>query len=63
MFFQTVLQSLLRQKKGNPGKDSDLEKKERSPLVQRILMEMRKHSASKKSQIAPEIDFPDQKSK
>ena len=63
MFFQTVLQTLLRKKKGNSGKDSDLEKKERSPLVQRILMEMRKHSAAKKSQIAPEIDFPDQKSK
>jgi hypothetical protein len=63
MFFQTVLQSLLKKKKGKPGKDSDLDKKERSPLVQRILMEMRKHSAAKKSQMAPEKNFPDHKPK
>jgi len=63
MFFQTVLQSLLKRKKGKPGKGSDPDKKERSPLVQRILMEMRKHSVNKKSGASPEKDFPDQKPK
>ena len=61
MFFQTVLQSLLKKKKGGSIQDTDLSKKQPTPLVQRILMEMRKHSATKKSQIAPEKDFPDQK--
>ena len=63
MFFQTVLQSLLKRKKGKPGKVSDLDKKEHSPLVQRILMEMRKHSTSKKSGATPEKDTSDQKPK
>jgi len=63
MFFQTVLQSLLKRKKGKPGKDSDLDKKEHSPLVQRILMEMRKHSTSKKSGTSPEKEASDQKPK
>jgi hypothetical protein len=63
MFFQTVLQSLLKRKKGKPGKVSDLDKKEHSPLVQRILMEMRKHSANKKSGATPKKEVSDQKSK
>jgi hypothetical protein len=63
MFFQTVLQSLLKRKKGKPGKGSDPDKKEHSPLVQRILMEMRKHSVNNKSGSSPEKDFPDQKPK
>ena len=63
MFFQTVLQSLLKRKKGKPGKVSDLDKKEHSPLVQRILMEMRKHSANKKSGGTPEKETSDQKPK
>jgi len=63
MFFQTVLQSLLKKKKGKPGKGSDLDKKEQSPLVQRILMEMRKHSTSKKSGTTPEKESSDQKPK
>jgi hypothetical protein len=63
MFFQTVLQSLLKRKKGKPGKDSDLDKKEHSPLVRRILMEMRKHSANKKIGNAPEKEASDQKPK
>ncbi len=63
MFFQTVLQSLLKRKKGKPGKVSDLDKKEHSPLVQRILMEMRKHSTSKKSGATPEKETSDQKPK
>jgi len=57
------LQSLLKRKKGKPGKGSDLDKKERSPLVQRILMEMRKHSANKKSGATPEKEASDQKPK
>jgi hypothetical protein len=63
MFFQTVLQSLLKRKKGKPGKGSDPDKKERSPLLQRILMEMRKHSTSKKSGTTPEKESSDQKPK
>jgi hypothetical protein len=63
MFFQTVLQSLLKKKKGGPIQDTDLSKKQPSPLVQRILMEMRKHSAAKKSETAPDKDHPDQKPK
>ena len=63
MFFQTVLQSLLKKKKGKPGKDSDLDKKEHSPLVQRILMEMRKHSATKKSGVCPDKESSDQNPK
>ena len=63
MFFQTVLQSLLKKKKGKPSKDSGLDKKEQSPLVQRILMEMRKHSTSKKSGTTPEKESSDQKPK
>ncbi len=63
MFFQTVLQSLLKKKKGKPGKDSDLDKKQQSPLVQRILMEMRKHSATKKSGVSPDKESSDQKPK
>ena len=53
MFFQTVLQSILKKKKGGSIQDTDLSKKQPAPLVQRILMEMRKHSAAKKSQIDP----------
>jgi hypothetical protein len=63
MFFQTVLQSLLKKKKGKPGKVSDLDKKEHSPLVQRILMEMRKHSATKKSGVYPDKESSDQNPK
>jgi hypothetical protein len=63
MFFQTVLQSLLKKKKGGSIQDTALSKKQPSPLVQRILMEMRKHSAAKKSEIAPNKDSPDQKPK
>jgi hypothetical protein len=63
MFFQTVLQSLLKRKKGKPGKVSDLDKKEHSPLVQRILMEMRKHSVTKKSDTSTEKEASDQKPK
>jgi hypothetical protein len=63
MFFQTVLQSLLKKKKGRSLQDTDLSKKQPSALMQRILMEMRKHSAAKKSEIAPDKDSPDQKPK
>jgi hypothetical protein len=63
MFFQTVLQSLLKKKKGGPIQDTDLSKKQPSPLMRRILMEMRKHSAAKKSGPSPEKDLPDQKQK
>jgi hypothetical protein len=63
MFFQTVLQSLLKKKKGGPIQDTDLSKKQPSPLMQRILMEMKKHSAAKKSEVAPDKDSPDQKPK
>ncbi len=63
MFFQTVLQSLLKKKKGGSIQDTDLSKKQPAPLVQRILMEMRKHSTAKKSGASPEKDFPDQKPK
>jgi hypothetical protein len=64
MFFQTVLQSLLKKKKkGGSIQDKDLNKKQPSPLVQRILMEMRKHSAAKKSETATDKDSPDQKPK
>ena len=63
MLFQAVLQSILKKKKGGSIQDTDLSKKQPSPLVQRILMEMRKHSATKKSGVAPEKDFPDQKPK
>ena len=63
MFFQTVLQSLFKKKKGGSIQDTDPSKKQPSPLVQRILMEMRKHSTAKKSGASPEKDFPDQKPK
>ena len=64
MFFQTVLQSLLKKKKkGGSIQDNGLSKKQPSPLVQRILTEMRKHSAAKKSGTSPEKDLPDQKQK
>ena len=63
MFFQTVLQSLLKNKKGGSIQDTDLSKKQPSPLVQRILMAMRKQSAAKKSGAFPEKDFSDQKPK
>ena len=61
MFFQTVLQSLLKKKKDGSIQDTDLSKKQPSPLVQRILMEMKKHSVAKKNGVAPEIDPSDQK--
>jgi len=57
------LQSLLKKKKGGSIQDTDPSKKQPSPLVQRILMEMRKHSTAKKSGASPEKDFPDQKPK
>jgi len=63
MLFQTVFQYLIKNKNGNPGKGSDLDKKEQSPRVQRILMEMRKHSATKKSGGTPEKESADQKPK
>jgi hypothetical protein len=63
MFFQTVLQSLLKRKKGGSIQDTDPSKKQLSPLVQRILMDMRKHSTAKKSGASPEKDFPGQKPK
>jgi len=63
MFFQTVLQSLLKKKKGGSIQDTDLSKKQPSPLVQRILKEMRKHSATKKSGVAPKKDSSDQRPK
>jgi len=63
MFFQTVLQSLLKKKKGGSIQDTDPSKKQPSPLVQRILTEMKKHSTAKKNGASPEKDFPDQKPK
>ena len=63
MFFQTVLQSILKKKKGGSIQDTDLSKKQPSPLVQRILMEMRKHSTAKKSEMASKKNFLDQKPK
>jgi hypothetical protein len=63
MFFQTVLQSLLKKKKDGSIQDTDLSKKQPTALMQRILMEMRKHSAAKKSEIAPDKDPPDQNPK
>ena len=63
MFFQTVLQSLLKKKKARSIQDTDLSKKKPTALMQRLLMEMRKHSAAKKSEIAPDKDSPDQKPK
>jgi len=51
MFFQTVLQSLFNKKRKQAGLDPALQTgKPPSPLVQKILAEMRKHSASKQSQ-------------
>lgn len=50
MFFQTVLQSLLKKKKKQARAEPPLQNEKQSPLVQKILSEMRKHSAAKHSQ-------------
>ena len=63
MFFQTVLQSLLKKKRDRSIQDTDLSQKQPSPLVQRIFMKMRKLSAAKKSEMASEKNSLEQKPK